>query len=223
MIPSLEKEAAVTNVTEIYKKALKVMQDGNEDLRERLDTVDKEIERLRLENKDSPVMPERNKLLIEIERLTRVIENTRKLTQGVFDGTNIAAEGLDIYRGKYRFITTLRELLKHYMVEVGGGPVRISKIVTDLMNADAKVYSRRERKGEDPNTPRLVREPEIRKLISELQSGYSSPKRKSDSYYKYVGGDDEMIVLVEPADRIKHPADLSRLRSGVARQNHRND
>ena len=190
---------------EIYTDALSTLGKGLARLQQKLSDVDEGIEQLRQQNSNHPLiamsLPERDKLLAQINTLVKQINRIQKLAET----GGIEAEKEDPLKMRpdmFASITNIPELIRLYLTLVGGGPVKVDKMIDDLNKGGAKVYSRRPRKGEDRSKPRPLVHSDITKLFSDFRSGYSSEKQKSSSPFQYNPSVNELSLLT-PEERKK--------------------
>jgi hypothetical protein len=125
------------------------------------------------------------------------------LSRGTVPGT-AEGGGPDIYPHKYSYLTKIPDLVRFYLIEIGGGPVKVTKMIDDLNRGGANVYSRRPRKGENKDIARPLVRSDITKLFSDLRSGYNAEKQKTSSPFAMDMSLDT-VRLVPYEERTKKP------------------
>jgi hypothetical protein len=195
-------------IQKIYNDALLGLQNGVSELQRELTDVDIGIEQLRQQRSDHPLiaysLPEREKLLAQIDTINRQINRIRKLSAagGIESEADKKDDGLKLRPDLFTSITNIPELIRLYLTLIGGGPVKVDTMIDDLNKGGAKVYSRRPRKGEDRSKPRPLVHSDITKLFSDYRSGYSTERQKSTSPFQYSPSVNELRLLT-PEERQK--------------------
>ena len=194
----------------IFEDAIRVLENGREPLEKRLSNLDKVIKNLQQESENRPenrdviqvLLSQREELIREIDKLNTTVEGILQMAHGTESKTFDSIDPL-LSRIDFSYCTKLADLLKFYLMLMRGGPVKLTKIVADLKER-AKVYSRRARKGEDPREKRAPKNADIIKLVSDLRSGYSSPKQKTTSQFHF-DRNLKTVRLIRLEDRVKEP------------------
>src|SRR6516164_1729403 len=168
--------------TKLYENIVAMYEKRLSELQAKLTQFDGDVDELRKSHPDSILLEwasdQKAGIQKQIEEYNVELARNRELIKGSVSGT-ARGIGPDIWPNKYSYITRIPELLRFYLSEVGGGPVKIDKLIHDVTKGGAKVYSRRPRKGEDRSEPRPLVRSDITKLFSDLRSGYE--KQKTDS------------------------------------------
>jgi hypothetical protein len=183
-------------IQQLYRDALKVLEDGRLAFQAKLSEADSAIEQLHKENPSNPLIdmsePKRAELRAEISELDREIDRTRRLSKGLkVEG---GEKGTELQPGQYRNVRKLATAVQMYLTHcvAPGQPVKVTDLVESRNYAGATVQIRN---GKDRGKRKPVEAKHVRIMTADYKTGFASKKLASPFFYDKIR--DTVVLKVE--------------------------
>ena len=188
-------------IQQLYRDALKVLEDGRLAFQAKLSEADSAIEQLHKDNPSNPLIdmsePKRAELRAEIDTLNREIERIQRLSQGLpaIEGDKCGYP--ELQPGQYKHVRKLATAVQMYLTHCVpiGQRVKVTDLVESLNFAGATVQIRN---GKDRGKRKEIEAKHIRIMSADYKTGFASKKLTSPFVYDRTRDEIRLKSAEEP-------------------------